>query len=850
MAFGRVGILLGYLLALTHAGATAGRALLTPRSTEVPFAYPIGGARTWPLLTSELAAGEKVRLVAKKDGVVLAGGTEAFVEIEGLRVAVNAEGKLEVAARAGSPPNSFTLEIEILRQRDVIERQAITIRAAPPTRPVTYYADFGDDLINIFGAGVSGSAQSVLHHQLREGGATERMPRPRSPDGLALFDKAGFDQYFRRLQNQGVAREILWMFPFPFISDASAYAPGDWELYQRHANAILRDPKLARLMTEGTGGIVRWGWLRDLMAFRLDPGIHRALSDSAVEHGISLAVSYRPFEHAGSKYYELPVFDADGSFLWNFQPLSSPAVNFRAGSMGFIHYREVLARMGQAPLGQIGEIALPSVGNVAEFMARYREKGDNLRVVAANFPPLQSDSLVLVRRPDGDFQLTPFREIGERVEARRRVIRNFELRHEPGRGIVITGLAIPNEYQFIIVENPSGTAPLTVAGDIPAHVISPQGNELGRNAVYLCFAGDSPEEKATRAAGITTSGDIHAVFFAAAASRTLLLKSGFLQPLGKCCIVIDRGAPISREMVDYELAPARATAVAELRTVLKHPAFREIYVNTRSHTSLSGSYGEGVDGVQPILHYLAAKKPYSHLGLDLAYAPASAVRDADVQGVATPARVLAMTQFQPGEWTGNCQSEDCLHTWRRARNRGVAAGIRALLQDLEAAFPQTRLRVVLPERESVERAVEVFQASRPPGAVGYKSSRNNYIQNIGEGMAMLDLSGLRVEPVLLGTGPFVNPDVLKAYLDSAVRDAGRSQGSEFRGPKGIMYEGQWTLKDDAGRRAREAIMCELRRRATEIGDIIVYEAADWAYRLPWTGFEFLENCGEAIGPGR
>ena len=115
-------------------------------------------------------------------------------------------------------------------------------------------------------------------------------------------------------------------------------------------------------------------------------------------------------------------------------------------------------------------------------------------------------------------------------------------------------------------------------------------------------------------------------------------------------------------------------------------------------------------------------------------------------------------------------------------------------------------------------------------------------------MTMLDLSGLRVEPVLLGAGPFVNPEVLNAYLDSAVRDLGSNHGSSFRGPKGMMYEGQWTLKDEAGRRAREAVMCALRSRPKEIGDVIVYEAADWAYRLPWTGFDFLEHCSEATAP--
>ena len=93
--------------------------------------------------------------------------------------------------------------------------------------------------------------------------------------------------------------------------------------------------------------------------------------------------------------------------------------------------------------------------------------------------------------------------------------------------------------------------------------------------------------------------------------------------------------------------------------------------------------------------------------------------------------------------------------------------------------------------------------------------------------------------MLLGTGPFVDPKVLKTYLDAALRDLEDNMGSNFRGPKGIMYEGQWTLKDEKGKAAREAAMREMLSRAGEIGEVIVYEAADWTYRLPWDGFDFL-----------
>lgn len=385
------------------------------------------------------------------------------------------------------------------------------------------------------------------------------------------------------------------------------------------------------------------------MAFRLDPSLHQALSNSAVAHGIALAVSYRPFEHAGAKYYQLPAFDASGEFLWFFHPLASPAVNFHADEVGFAHYRELL------PEAQPTTIHFDSVRNPAGFLARFRSHRDNLRILAAAFPPIQSDSFVLIRQPDGRFRLRPYREIQAAAEARRLVIRDFDLTSDPRTGIRITGLKIPSQLGFILLDNPSGVAPLGLPAHEPARLLSPDSTELGRNATYFAMPESSAETTATRIAGITPQGGFHSLFFAAEASLKLDGATAHHDLLSSV-LVIARGEPYSSEMVDFNLPRARDNAVREMRAVLAYPAFREIFVNTRSHTQLVASQADGARGIQPIGAYRENNERYTHLGIDLAYAPRSTVLQRE------PLSVL--TAFQPGEWTAPCLSP-------RALTRGV-----------------------------------------------------------------------------------------------------------------------------------------------------------------------------------
>jgi amidase len=739
---------------------------------------------------------------------------------------------------ASVPNPRFTMACRI--EKKLVERAGGARRveapvcAPQPARPIAYYADFGDDLINIFGAGAgAGAGKDVFHHELRleDAGGRNRSTPNRTPDGRLLFSRAGFDDYFRRLQCQGVRRLIVWLSPYPFVTGASVYDEQDQARYDQQARAIIESRELTEAIARRSGH-VEWAWLRDMMSLRADPQAQKDFAESARAHAVKLAVSYRPFEPAASKYYEIPVFAADGQFLWTFFPLASPAVNSRAREIGFANYREVLARMGREKEADVESILLDDVRDVDAFLARFRIHGDNLRVVASDWPPLQSDSLVPVREADGSFRLRAFAEIQTRAEARRYVAKGFTVRRENGGGLRIAGLRIPRGYRYILLENPSTEAPLKLLSRAPARLVARAGNALGRTNVYWSFDESTPERKKTRVAGITRDAGYHTVFFASEAGAEYLKSAGTHVPLDRSTLVVDRGDAYSAETMDFNLPAMRELAVAELRAILAHPAFDEIYVNTRSHTQLAGDMADGVDGIKTKADYAIAKRPGRHLGVDLGYAPRGVSEDAALRRVSA----ASLTTFQHGEWEGGCQSADCAWPWRYARNTHIAHGVRALLDNLVVAFPGTRIRVVLPERQNVADAVASLRKTMPPATVSYTGSRNNYMPSIGEGMTMLDLTGLKVEPVLLGVGPFVDAKLLDAYLEHALADLKTNRGSSFRGPRAIMYEGQWTLGRANGEQERLSRISQMLSREG-IGEGVLYEAADWIFRLgvdqPW-----------------
>ena len=315
-------------------------------------------------------------------------------------------------------------------------------------------------------------------------------------------------------------------------------------------------------------------------------------------------------------------------------------------------------------------------------------------------------------------------------------------------------------------------------------------------------------------------------------------------------------------MIDFNQPLARQNAVREIATVLKQPGFEDILLNTRSHVDLPVSLADGDQGVRPVgMYWHERRGPRMHLGLDKAYLPRSETSVALVQELMTqPDGIEQITTWQPNEWQGQCQTPDGPR-WRYARNRGNADGLRLLLEDLQQAFPGTRTRMLIPASEvTVSRIASGLdtlpQPDGSPYGRGYYDKlwpSNNHIPAIGEGAALIDLHGLSVEPAFFGSGgylPGMSP--FELYVRECSADLANNRSSEFRGPRSYFFEAQNTLRATdlpAARLEREKMICHLLSQREEIGEVILYEAADWLYFMPLAdtdlcGHAFVDRCGK------
>lgn len=837
-------LVLSVLSVLLSIPAHAAEPYLAPRNTEVPFPYLRGETRTWPILNKPVAAGGRMTFVARQDGASIAQGNT--LTLPGLRVALAFDRLLRIAADADAPDTAFELDVSLALPGGDFEFQTLIVQPGPPARPLSYLADFGDDLIRIFNG----------------------------PDGTwRPVTKDAFDQYFRRCQIHGVNRLILWLSPMPFITDPENYAPADWARYEAQAKALNKSPAFQQLVTERLKGAdeghwgrhLPWDWIRQLNAYRLMRDFGPLLSRSAVDHGIHLTVSFRPFETALTKYYELPAFDEVGAYLWGFLPMATPVVNYHTDTTCFAHYRTILREMGHGDAGRLGRITVPGVENADAFLARFNARGDNLRIVASDYPPLLEDSLVMQRQSDGAFRLVSFGTIAEAANAKQKVLEGFTIRTEEG-ALQIDDLEVPFEARYLILSNPSNAEEaLDFPALEPVRLFARAGNRIGRENVYWVLDNDPATSAQTRVPGIPSSGDQATEFNATETGARLVYESGAARlPLKERLLVIDLGAPYAVEMLDLNRPAMRENVLKEMKTLLDLPAVDELFINTRSHVQLAAYQGDGDNGIQPLVNYRQEHQSSEHLGIDRAYAPLSVAQDPVLrEWAAAPAQVEKITTWQPGEWDGRCQDPESPYRWRYARNRAVADGVRALLQDFETAFPGVRIRAVLPMgADAAQRVTDTIAPMARPDGTLYGPDYNgvwstiNYIQSIGEGMALLDLSGLRTEPVLFGVRDMPDPVPFAVYLQESLRDLADNRGSAYRGPRSFFFEAQYSLRRndyDIARAGREALICNVLSRPEDVNEVILYEAADWLYYLPFSdralsGNYFVERCGRALAP--
>lgn len=804
---------------LSHPLVAADR-LLSPRNLEVPFPYLVGETRAWPILEQALPDAALVETIIRDGDAVL--NNEQLASF-GLQVSVTPGGRLQVIATPVAT-KSLRIEITIKPPNGAEEKQTIEIRPAPPDRPITYYADFGDDMIRIFMDSTSGKFSPPT--------------------------KNGFDQYFRRLQAHGTRRLIVWLSPFPYIADRANYEPEDWQRYEGQARAILDDEALTKVLDARTG-FASWSWLRYLLAARLNPDFGRMLGQSAEEHGIRLIVCYRPFEAALTKYYEVPAFDADGTYLWGFLPLASPTINYHPDEVGWRHYRDVLREAGQEDAAELTTIELPGVTDAANFTDR-----PGFRITASPVPPLSDDSFVLVRDSSGQFNLRAFATIREAAESKQISLGDVQVKSTP-EGLRLTGISIPRGNRYLIVAwTGDGSGP-DLSALAPVVLKAKAGNRLGRETTYFA-QGDRTD--LSRVAGITATGEYWAEFQASEASQRTNAAGPDRLTLAGRQLVIDLGAESTVEMIDFNQPLARQNAVREIATVLQQPGFDDILLNTRSHVDLPVSLADGEQGVRPVgMYWHERRGPRMHLGLDKAYLPRSDSSVALVRELMTkPEGIEQITTWQPHEWQDQCQTLDGPR-WRYARNRGTADGLRLLLEDLQQALPGVRTRMLIPPCEAtVNRIAAGLDALPQPDGTPYGRGyyyklwpSNNHIPAIGEGAALIDLQGLSVEPAFFGSGgylPGMSP--FELYVRECSTDLATNRGSEFHGPRSYFFEAQNTLRATdlaAARREREEMICHLLSQRDEIGEVILYEAADWLYFMPLSdpdlcGHGFVDRC--------
>jgi len=801
--------LAGCILALIGispgSASVAEAAELYDRNIEVPFAYQSDGERTWQITDAHLAADEDLAF-EWLDGAVA----------DDLNVSLQRDGRLRVVSSGEAEGGSRSLKVTLRKGDGVETSQTLQLLPAPPDRPISYLSDLVDDLLRIFWDSDEGRWLPVTQD--------------------------AFDQYFRRMQAHGVRRLIVWQSSFPLICDPANYRAGDWARFSGQARAILENAELNDILY-GSKRRGAYQWQGFMMRFRLNPEWGQMFAQSAADHGIKLSASYRPFEQALMKYYVVPAFDHDGSFLWNFLPAANPTVNYRPDEVAFAHYRKILRELNRHSEADVTKVTFAAVPGAS----KQDPVSGSLRIFASDVPPLAGDSFVLVRDQQGQFGLHRYQSIADQAHSRRTELEGWSLSINDQGAIEVSDLKMPVDARYLIFTcgaDERGTLQLPV--DLALDVRSEAGNRLGRFNAYWALDESDAEAATTRVAGITRVGGYRTDFKAIENSVRLVAKSGqLLRPIGRDEIVVDFGSAWSPEMMDYQRAAAREVAVNEIRTMLEAPAFDEIFINTRSHTQLAGSHGDGEFGVQTQAHYRRQGKNYHHLGIDRAYAPLAVGQADSVSELleSKPAgRLEKLTTWQSGEWQGSRQLGSAGYPWRYARNVAVADGIRQLLQELEREFPATRIRAVIPPRAAVEDVVpeKLKKLPNPEGGFygvntyGYLRSGINHIPAIGEGMTLVDLTGLRTQPVLLGFRNLPDEGPARLQLDAYLSDQADNHGSSFRGPKSFFYEAQESLRAEdksAATMRRKQIIHDVLERE-EISEVILYESADWTYYLP------------------
>ncbi len=464
----------------------------------------------------------------------------------------------------------------------------------------------------------------------------------------------------------------------------------------------------------------------------------------------------------------------------------------------------------------------------------------------SQFPPFDPNAYVLVKLSNEKYKLVRYHHIQEKTLSKKITIPCTKFEPEKNNNIRLLNLNIPVEYRFIQISSHSSSEDsISLSTDAPVRIIAKAGNPLGKFNNYWVIADQKKDTYGTRVGPLFQTGTLRSQFDTTRKSENYFLTQPETISLNENILVIDRGDAYTDEMINLQNAETRKIAIKQIRDILSYPAFDEILINTRSQTQLAGSWGDRKLGVRPTLEYRRKKvKGYRQLGLDYGYGPASIGRNQDlVQAIKNnPKAIRELTHHVSMEWESTCQSPTRPYHWRYMRNKAIAKGLRLFFEDLRKEFPETRIRAVLPPSATVEKNVkEAISKMKKekgqnydPDYFRYLCSYLNYIPAIGEGMTMVDLNGLNIEPMILGYRGLPDKEPRQIYLKEFLKDLRIKH--DYKGPYSFYYEAQESLRTPAKykpQEKREEIIKELLADPDDIKEVILYEAANWIQYLPF-----------------
>ena len=217
---------------------------LSSWNTMAPYAYLHESSRSWPVALPDHKTYDTINLQIIRDDKTQASGHP--VQYDGIRIELTPQNKLVIHSEKNSPRHEFDLKLTLLSKGKETFNQILHVQPAPPDRPITYLSDMIDELIGFFYDSKSYQFKPIV--------------------------KEGLDQYFRRVQAQGIKRLIVWQSPFPFSAKPSDFSEPVRLEYLAIAKALTTHPRMNQSLSEEKA-LTSWKWQRLKIQLNFNSGI-------------------------------------------------------------------------------------------------------------------------------------------------------------------------------------------------------------------------------------------------------------------------------------------------------------------------------------------------------------------------------------------------------------------------------------------------------------------------------------------------------------------------------------------------------------------------------------------------